>query len=371
MVEKGELEIQKSIAYTAGLLQGDVTIKTLIESLAEGVIIVNDTGRIILINKRMGELTGYGKQEVMGESINILIPSENHAKHTAHLAEFFNHPRIRPMGIGLDLMALRKDKTTFPVEISLSFLDTDTGRLGIAFLTDITSRKLAEDELKKRNIELDAYAHTVAHNLNSSVTGIVGISDMLIDDSMTITKEKQQFFLKQIAQNGRKMTNVIRELLIFASMKKELVEMSFVNINDSLNNALERLKYQVEENNAIIIRDENLLNCSGYSPWIEEIWLNFLSNAIKYGGKPPRIEITSSKTGNGFIRYDIKDNGKGMADNIKKQIFELQAINKEQDIKGYGLGLSIVKRIIEKLDGYLTVDSTLNEGSTFSFYLKE
>jgi PAS domain S-box-containing protein len=366
-----ELKVQKSIAYTAGLLQGDVTIKTLLESLAEGVIFINESGRIILINDRLSEMTGYDKHEIMGQHMNLFIPDKWHKTHNSHIKDYFKEPRIRPMGTGLELSAKRKDNSTFMVDLSISFLNTDSGRLGIGFITDITARKEAEHELKKRNLELDAYAHTVAHDLNSSLTGIVGFSELLINPDYEFSKEEHDSYLKEIAQGSRKMTSIIKELLLFASMKKEEVDVGEINMKETLDSACHRLKYQIKEKNAQIEISENILNCTGYSLWVEEIWLNYISNAIKYGGTPPKIKIYSSKTKNGYIKYSVEDEGEGIKSELKEIIFNIQDKNKDKLTKGFGLGLSIVKRIIEKLDGHLSIESEEGKGSVFSFYLKE
>lgn len=368
---KKELEIQKKIAYTAGLLQGDVTIKTLIGSLAEGVVFINSTGRIILINDRLSEMTAYDQQEVMGQSLNVFIPGEFHKKHDSHISEFFSDPYMRSMGIGMELVAKRKDGSVFPIEISLSFLDTDSGRLGIAFLTDITSRKKAENELKERNLELDAYAHTVAHDLNASVSGIVGLSELLVDQKDKLSKQEFEIYLNDIAQGGRKMTSIIRELLLFASMKKEDLELQKINMKEIIDSACERLKYQINEKNAKIEVSDNMLDCFGYSLWVEEVWLNFISNAVKYGGIHPKIRIFSAKAENGYIKYSIMDEGEGISEELKTVIFKDRDKTKDRFTKGFGLGLSIVKRIVEKLDGYVSAESELGKGSVFSFYLRE
>ncbi len=369
--DSNEVEIQKKIAYTAGLLQSDVTIKTLLASLGEGVVFIDELGRIVLINDKLSELTGYENLEVMGQNMNIFIPEESREKHSSHIKKYFTNPKVRPMGIGMELTAKRKDNSTFPVEISISYLDTDSGRLGIGFLTDITSRKKAENELKKRNLELDAYAHTVAHDLNSSLVGIVGLSEILVDPENSMSKEEFDLCLKEIVQSGRKMTDIIRELLLFASMKKEDVAIGEINMKEIIESACQRLKYQIEEKAAKIKISGQILNSSGYSLWVEEIWLNFISNAIKYGGTPPEIEIYCSKTETGFIKYSVRDNGEGIMDELKAVIFNDKDKNKDRLAKGLGLGLSIVKRIVEKLDGYVSVESEIGKGSTFSFYLKE
>ena len=368
---KREIEIQKKIAYSAGLLQGDVTVKTLLESLAEGVVIINETGRILIINNRFSQLTGFSKQEVMGETLDVFLPEGLLKKHDQHLARFFAEPRIRPMGIDLELTAKRKDKSIFPVEISLSFLSTETEKLGIAFITDVSSRKKAEDELKTRNLELDSYARTVAHDLNTPLMGLVGFSELLLDSDDDLTKDTRQKYLKIIAESGRNMSNIIKEMLIFATLKKQDVQLSKVDMQQNLENVLNRLRFQLEQNSVLVKVNEPITDCLGYSPWIEEIWFNYISNAIKYGGVPPEIEIGCEPHETDFTRYFVKDNGPGISPELKGIAFQTNNPAKDRVSQGFGLGLSIVKSISEKLGGYVSVESDKTNGCTFSFYLKK
>ena len=367
---KSELKLQKEIAYIAGFLQGDVTVKTLLESLAEGVVFINDSARIILINNRLSELTGYDKFEVIGESLNIFIPDELEKRHKKHIHNYFTQPKIRPMGIGMELIAKRKDGSTFPVEISISYLDTDSGRLGIGFVTDITDRKKAENELKEKNIELDAYAHTVAHDLSSSLLGIMGYSELLIESGKEISEEKRDSYLNQINVSSKKMDTIIRELLVFASIKKEDVEIKKVNMKELIESARQRLRYQIDQKEAQLKVSDNMLDCLGYPLWIEEIWYNLISNAVKYGGDKPEIEIYCTQAEDGFIKYSVKDGGEGISEELKLVIFNDRDAEKDKLSKGLGLGLSIVRRITDKLNGRLTVESEEGKGSIFSFYLK-
>lgn len=368
--QQDELDIQKNIAYTAGVLQGDITVKTLFESIAEGVVIINNIGRIILINSRFEKMSGYSKMEVMGSDLNILVNPNLHESHSEHLKRFFANPRIRPMGVGMELNVYRKDKTTVPVEISISFLDTDSGRLGIGFITDNTERKKAIDALTNRNVELNAYAHTVAHDLQSSLNGISGFSDLLLDDDAVIDKEKRKKYIEMIANSSKKMKDVIRELLLFASIDKIDLVLKRFNMKDIIIEACTRLNYQITESNATISIDDAILDCTSYSAWVEEVWLNFISNAIKYGGDAPHIKITSTKASNNFIKYTVIDQGPGIRKEDIDHLFEENKLTSLKSSKGSGLGLSIVKRIVTKLDGKVLVESVVNEGSAFSFFLK-
>lgn len=366
---KNELEIQKRIAYVAGILHGDITIKTLLESLSEGVVIVNELGRIILINDKLKEMTGFNKKDVMGQSLNIFLEKQIHDKHNDHIVKYFSNPRKRPMGLGMELSANRKDNTTFPVEISLSTLKTEGGILGIAFVTDITIRKNEENKLKILNKNLDAYAHTVAHDLKSSVNSIVGFSEILIEKYNSLLEEKRNKYLFEMARNGKKMSNIINELLLFSSTSVENIPFSLVDMKAIINNALDRLKFEIKTSTANIIIQENIHNCIGYGAWIEEIWFNYLSNAIKYGGKPPEIKIGSEIVSDTVVKYFVVDNGAGIPLELKELIFDDKNYMRDFHTKGSGLGLSIVRRIAEKLNGTVSFEQVDGNGTSFNFFM--
>jgi PAS domain S-box-containing protein len=144
-----ELRIQRQIAFASGLFQGDVTVRTLLESLSEGVVIIDNSGTILLVNTRAEQMFGYPKKDLIGKPHAVLIPERFRKVHEAHQAHFFAEPRIRPMGQLLDLAGRRRDASEFPVEISLSFLETINGVLALAFVSDITLRKEYESHLQE------------------------------------------------------------------------------------------------------------------------------------------------------------------------------------------------------------------------------
>lgn len=353
------------------LFQSNITIKTLIESLAEGILIVNEEGQIVLINNRFAQMTGYNEAEVVGKSINLFIPKSHHQLHEGHLCDYFKDPRIRPMGIGMEVEAVCKDGSMLPIEITLSFLRTDSGIIGMSFITDISARKKAEKELHTRIKELDDYAHSVAHDLNSSLGGIISVSQLLMDKIDNLSPDKQHRYLTEIVKTGKKLNSIISELLLFASMKKDNIQLTPVNNKDLVNSVVDRLSDQIHDSGALINVQKNLHDCLGYGPWIEEMWFNYISNAIKYGGSPPVIDISSKLEHDGLVTFMVKDNGNGISEDLKDVIFEESNETKNKYILGHGLGLNIVKKIANKLDGYIGVESKPNHGSNFTFSFKK
>ena len=365
---KEEIGLQKKIAYTAGMLQSDVTTRTILESLSEGIVIINQDCRIVLINKPMERLFGYRQEEAIGETLDIYLPSNIHNKHSGYINDFFANPTVRPMGVGIELFGVTKVKTKIPVEIGISFLNTEFGMLGLASVTDISVRKKIERELLERNRELDEFSHIVAHDLNSNVYSIVGSSEILLDQASNLNDDQKKEFLEFIMKAGHKTSHIIRELLGCATMKKGYVNWISIDMRPIIDEAMARLKFNIKECNGLITIQETLDHAEGYAPWVEEIWLNLISNALKYGGTPPVIEISSQKFDT-YIEYFVSDNGRGLPQEDFKKIISDRQTDHKRIVKGHGLGLEIVSRILDKLDGELKLSVSDSGGSTFSFTL--
>jgi len=365
---KKELEIQKQVAFAAGLFQGDITIRTLLESLAEGVVIIDSTGTIVLINHKTEELFGFNKQEILGRHLSTLIPDRFLKVHNDQVTDYFEKPRIRPMGIGRELNARHKQGHEFPVEISLSHLETDGGKFAMAFVTDITLRKEAESSLKSRNEELDAFAHTVAHDLRGSLTPLIGYCELLITPDIALKDRQIQDSLNAVCRISHKMATVIDELLLLSRVSREDVNVSLLDMEAIVDDAVMRLREEHTNTNIDISIAEKFPKSYGYAPWVEEVWYNYISNAIKYGGDPPIIEIGGELGDDGFAWFWVQDNGQGVADEEMPHLFT-PYLPRKNSYDGHGLGLSIVKRIVEKLNGDVWVERASGNGTKFCFTL--
>jgi PAS domain S-box-containing protein len=365
---KRELEIQGRVAFAAGLFQGDITIRTMLESLAEAVVIIDDTGTIVLANHQTEELFGYNKEEILGCQLSRLIPNRHQNSHDSHVKKYFKKPRIRPMGIGRELKALHKQGNEFPVEVSLSHLETTGGQLAMAFVTDITLRKEAENSLKSRNEELDAFAHTVAHDLRGSLTPLLGYCELLTTPDVQLDNQQIQGALNGVCRVSHKMAAIIDELLLLSSVRKEDVRVDVLDMRPIVCNVVKRLKEEHKDISFDVSIAENLPKSYGYAPWIEEVWCNYISNAIKYGGSPATIEIGGELKKDGFSCFWVKDNGQGVSDDELQHLFT-PYLPRKNDSSSHGLGLSIVKRIVEKLNGDVSVERIPGTGTRFCFTL--
>jgi len=246
-------------------------------------------------------------------------------------------------------------------------------------------------ELEMRNAELDAFAHTVAHDLKNPLGIIVGFSLLLeshFDDlSPAVVLEN----IQRIARTSRKMNYIIEEMLLFSMMRDaQAVETQALDMGAVVNEALERLRSTVGDSQADIHLPERWDVALGHAPWVEEVWANYLSNALKYGGVPPRVEVGCARLDadssdmasdvyawqakishpQGKIVFWVQDNGAGLTPEEQGRLFTMFTRLDAMHARGHGLGLSIVRRIVEKLGGDVGVESTPGVGSRFWFTLQ-
>lgn len=228
-------------------------------------------------------------------------------------------------------------------------------------------------ELEKRNMELDAFARTVAHDLKNPLNVIIGYSDMLLMDCKPDQVPEPEMIeqLRLVGQAGYRMLNIIDALLLLAGVSTQSkVEVNALDMSELINQVLQdRLAYLLKESQGNIVMPEHWLTAVGYAPWVEEIWANYLSNGLKYGGSPPHLELGSNSQKNGMVRFWVRDNGPGLSVEAQAQLFTPFTRLHKDHAEGHGLGLSIVQQIVEKLGGQAGVESTGEQGSTFYFTL--
>jgi len=254
----------------------------------------------------------------------------------------------------------------------------------LLLLHDVTERQHAEKavrqyaealevrnaELDTRNAELDAFAHTVAHDLKNPLSVLVGFSSLLEARLDKLPTDRVYETLQRITQTGYKMTNIINELLLLASVRKvDEVDIRPLDMGAIVAQMQERLDSMLVDYDAELIVLNEWPVALGYAPWVEEIWTNYVSNALKYGGTPPRVELGANVV-DGWVRFWCRDNGSGLTDAERSKLFAQFTRLHEMRAQGHGLGLSIVRRIVTKLGGEAGVESAPGQGSTFWFALK-
>ncbi len=224
-------------------------------------------------------------------------------------------------------------------------------------------------ELEVRNIALDEFAHTMAHQVQGLLSQMVGYASYLEMQYGHQMDDEFATVVSRIVQSGHKMNNVISELLLLASIRGGDVILEPLNMQRVVAEAVKRLRYQIEQSQVEIRLPDSWPVALGYGPWIEEAWVNYMSNGIKYGGDRPCLELGSNLLPNGMVRFWVKDNGMGIPEIDQELLFKPHTRLGPKQVRGEGLGLSIVRRVVAKCGGKVGVESHVGYGSLFWFSL--
>ena len=328
-----------------------------LEGMSDGVIVLDRQDRIVDINPAAEGMLGRPATEIIGK------PVERTSSAWWDVVSRVPHHEAAQEEIAV---VGRKGRKWHDLQISP--LRNRTGRLVV--VRDITERKGVERERELLIEELDAFAHSVAHDLKTSLTSILGFVALLRRQYASMLDDQGRHYIQIAQRAASKMNDIIDALLLLASVRKE-EQMPVVPVDMAgiVAEVLHRLELVIEQTQAEISLPDSWQVATGYGPWLEEVWTNYLSNGLKYGGDPPRLELGSETQPDGMVRFWVRDNGPGLTPEEQSQLFMPFARLNKQESQGHGLGLSIVQRIVERLDGQAGVESTVGEGSVFVFTL--
>jgi two-component system, sensor histidine kinase and response regulator len=225
------------------------------------------------------------------------------------------------------------------------------------------------EELKIKNDQLDAFSYMVAHDLKNPLNLILGMTDIVLKRHPELDYESTDQ-LQSVIRAGHQMFEIIESLLLLARIGQQKVESTPIEMGEIIQQVEYRLSHLFKQYNGTLEKTEDFPLALGYAPWVTEIWANYLSNALKYGGRPPKIVIGANVQTDKKIRFWVRDNGKGLSEEAKAKLFNpFTRLSDTMDAEGHGLGLAIVKRIVKKLGGEIGVESCIGEGSLFYFTL--
>jgi signal transduction histidine kinase/DNA-binding NarL/FixJ family response regulator len=276
---------------------------------------------------------------------------------------------LRGMSMGVLEATNKKESPFAPADLAWMEVLAPMAASAIANAKLFRTLRQRTAQLQARNEDLDAFAHTVAHDLKTPLSTIVGFAETLEMIYTDLSSEEMKRYLQMIARSGRKMSNIINGLLLLAGVRKTEVEVQPLDMGDLVSEVVQRLDGMIKENQAQVTIPPTWPTPLGYGPWIEEVWANYLSNAIKYGGRPPRVELGATSLPDDMIRFWVRDDGPGLTPQAQARLFTPFTRLDLSNLEGHGLGLSITRRIVEKLGGQVGVESKVGRGSTFFFTL--
>jgi PAS domain S-box-containing protein len=362
----------------------DKQLRAVLDNTVDGIVVINSLGIILSYNKACEKLFGYSPEEAIGENVRILTPSYHHAHHDGYIQNYLTTREAKIIGIGREVMGCRKDKTEFPMLLSIGEVIEDDKHFFVGIIRDITSQKNHEAELHKymdllerSNRELDDFVYIISHDLKEPVRGMHGYAQFMLEDYSDILGEDGQSKLKSILRMSVRMDDLIDKLLYFSRLDR--IEMAFtdLDLNLVISEITDLIEPMLKEKNGYIIMDTHLPTIKCDQARAGEVFRNLITNAIKYNDATERtvhVGVINNYPGfEGETVFYVRDNGIGIPEKHYESVFKMFKRLHGRDAYGGGTGsgLAITKKIISQHKGKIWVESKTGEGTCFYFTLEK
>lgn len=352
------------------LERAEQRLRLVVESSPTGILMVDERGAIRLVNRCVEDDFGYPRDELIGQSVEMLVPQALRSGHAGQVARYFSAPEARAMGAGRNLFGRRKDGSELPIEIGLVPLETGEGPFVLASIVDITERKRAEDELRRSNHDLEQFAYIASHDLQEPLRMVANYTELLAQRYRGRLDEKADKYIHFAVDGAKRMQGLITDLLVYSRVGSRAKPLLPVAARATVAYVLKMMQSAVGASGAhidvgalpTVLADEGQLT---------QVFQNLIGNALKFRSeRAPQITI-SARREDGMWRFSVADNGIGFEPQYGERIFLMfQRLHERGRFDGSGIGLAIVKRIVDRHGGHIWAESQPGEGSTFHFTLR-
>lgn len=353
--------------------------RTAVESSPSAMLMVDGAGRIVLANAQAERLFGYARRDLLGESVERLVPPSVRDRHPGYRTAFFAAPQVRPMGEGRDLFALRKDGVEIPVEIGLNPIQTREGAFVLASIVDITERRKAETAARERqareaaeaaNRELESFSYSVSHDLRTPLRSISGFSAALVEDCAGALSPEGLGHLQRILSAVERMSALIDGLLGLSRLSRESMVVETLDLSAMAWDIIGELR-RTQPNREVEVDIEPGLEARGDRAQLKIALQNLLDNAWKFTARTvrPRIEFRSEREGERRV-FVLRDNGAGYDMAYADKLFgAFQRLHGAHEFPGNGIGLATVQRVLHRHGGRIWAEGAVGRGAIFRFTL--
>lgn len=367
----------------------ELQFNALFNNATLGIVVANHQGDILLANPFAEKQFGYSSQELIGRKVEALIPENFHHIHQMHRNHYVDHPVSRPMGLGLDLFARRKDGSVFPVEISLSPYHTPQGMQVIAFIVDVSLRKQIEEtlrlkqreleqyagELEASNKELENFAYISSHDLQEPLRKIQTFADRIRSLEGDKLSDQGRDYFSRIQQAAARMQRLINDLLNFSRITSSGKAFVRTDLNEVLTEVLDDLQVSIEASKARI-RFDAMPVIQAVPSQMRQLFQNLIGNALKFRKPEQQPELTiqaevspGSTAQEGQLVLHFKDKGKGFSDRYSEKIFDIFQRLDPSGPEGSGIGLAVCKKIVQQHGGSIQAHGEPGVGAEFTVTL--